>query len=247
MKAFIGLLEKERIRYLSVGIIGLVFSLFAVWLGPILLHRYNSHFIVYNSRFFIVVAVVVLTALFSLFYFITSVKRDVKQKELWLHNRQSISTLIFAKFLYQGIQMIVICAVAFIGFFFVGEEIVGTFSQKIFFYGTCIYYVISAYLVFGLIALFFEIVRLQLRRLIKKGSTIITIIIIIVIIDILPDDFLPYWKISDESLRQIFPQFKNGTTAMFFDIYLAEELFTFVMYIVFYIVTCKWLERVLTR
>ena len=194
MKAFIGLLQKERIRYLSVGIIGLLFALLAVWLGPILLHRYNSIYNIYNSRFFIIVAVVALTGLFSLFYFIGSVKRDVKQKELWLHNRQSIYTLIFAKFLYQGIQMIVICAVTFLGFFFVGDEIVGTFSQKIFFYGVCVYYVVCAYVVFGLIFFIIFTIDLQLKQFIKKGSVILSffaIFVIIKLLDSLPDPFLP--------------------------------------------------------
>jgi hypothetical protein len=98
--------------------------------------------------------------------------------------------------------------------------------------------------------LFFITVKLQLNQLIKKGSTIITLAVIFAIfklLDLLPERFLPYWKISDEWLREIFPRFENGTTAMFFDIYLAEELVTIVMIIVLYIVTCKWLERVMLR
>ena len=250
MKAFIGLLQKERIRYMSVGVIGLVFALLAVWLGPIIIHRYNNAYDVGNSRFYIVIAVVALTGIFSLFYFISSIKKDVKQKELWLHNRQSIFILIFAKFLYQGIQMIVICAVAFLGFFFVGDEIIGTFSQKIFFYGVCVYFVVCAYMVFGLIAFIIFTIDLQLKQFIKKGSVILSFIVIIFflnLLDSLPDPFLPYWKISNEWLKQLHPKFEDGTSLMFFDIYLADELFTIGIGILLYMVTCKWFERVMLR
>ena len=125
-----------------------------------------------------------------------------------------------------------------------------TFSQKIFFYGVCVYYVVCAYVVFGLIFFIIFTIDLQLKQFIKKGSVILSffaIFVIIKLLDSLPDPFLPYWKISNDWLRQLHPKFEDGTSLMFFDIYLAEELFTIVMGIVLYMITCKWFERVMTR
>lgn len=250
MKAFIGLLQKERIRYLSVGVIGFVFAVLAVWLGPIILHRYNGNVSVYNSRFIIVIIVTVISVLQSLIFFITSVKRDTKQKDLWLHNHQSIYTLIFVKFLYHGVQMFLTTAAVLLGFFFVGNEVVGSIAQIIFFYGSCLYYVVCAYIVSGIIGLSFFTIDLQMKKFVKRGSILLTIIVffgIIRLFSLLPEKVLPYWKISNEWLQKIYPEFENGTSVMFYEIYLADELFSMVMLIVIYVVICKWLERVMTR
>lgn len=250
MKAFIGLLKKEQLRYLNSGLFVFFLGVLAIWIVPLLIKQKFPDSLIDESRFFTIIVVSVILTTWCIFSFMGSVRRDIKLKELWLHNHQSMSKLIFAKFLYQGLQLFVFSVVIFIGIFFVRNEIVGTFGQIYLFYCVCIYYVMIAYFLIGLFGFLTITVEMQLKLYLKRWSGPLTIIVIFVflrVINLLPEQIVPYWRISSRIMKEELPQFKNAASYMTFDFFLAEDLLTIAVFIILYLVVCKWLERVLVR
>lgn len=251
MKAFNGLLKKERFDYLGTGFGLLGIVLILIWLAPIAIHRYFDSTSIHHNRYVLVVVCFILIIMVGLLYqFMGSLNRDISRRELWLHNQQSIVKLVFAKAVYQGIQTILLCSVSFIGFFFVGEEVVGSMKQMLVFYMFSMYIVLAAYVSFSLMLLCFFALNIQLNRYIGKLSGFITFIGGVAFITLsgdTPSHFLPYWKISTEPIIANLPQFNNETILIAQELYLVEGFAYLLFFIFLFVLACKWIERVITR
>lgn len=250
MKSFIGLLKKERIAYLSAGLGWLGVVLLLIWLGPIAISEYYQNATIHNTRFILIVIGYVLLVMVALFQFMASLRVDIAKKELWLHSQHSIVTLVFAKVLYQAMQMFVLCSVTFIGFLFVGDELVATALEMLVFYGYTTYIILAAYVLFVILVLCFYTISIQLKRFIGKLSNVVTFVLAILFVKVsekIPSNPLPFGKISTQSLNNYLPKFNEYTTIITLDIYLVQELAYILLYIVLFVVACKWIERVITR
>lgn len=250
MKAFIGLLKMEQRSFMNVGLVFLVLSILGISIAPIIIHEYKGYLTVQGYRFTFMIFVTCIVFINSIVLFFSSLKKDINKKELWLHNSQSIVLLVLVKALYQGVQLIIICGVTFIGFFFVGEKLAGTAGQLLFFYSYCMCIIAVLYISIVVFALCFYATLLQCKRYMGKLGIIAAIAIAVVFLNFvekLPSDFLAYGTISAQGLASNFPKFNNEVTIVMMDMHIASELFNIVFFILLFVLACKWIERVITR
>ncbi|BDH62822.1 hypothetical protein MTP04_29520 [Lysinibacillus sp. PLM2] len=256
MNKFLGLVIQEHrhyglFNYVMAGLVGLV-----VFLGPVVIlqifpseHTYNVN----NIRFVMTIVAAFFIGILSIFVFTSSLNRDIKSKELWLHNSQSIYTLIGAKVVYHAISLIVLNVIAFIGFFFVGDLIVGTILQYLILGIACLIIVMLTYLFFIVVVLFLTGLKTQLARYIGKLSYVvmfITVILLLELLNRLPNfTFLQIGKVQLSNLNDYLPIFTVSEIglSLFHDFYLVEEIVASLVFILIYILSCKWIERVITR
>ncbi|RKJ59896.1 hypothetical protein D7X33_28740, partial [Butyricicoccus sp. 1XD8-22] len=111
MRKFVGLIGQEHrhyglFNYVMAGLVGLV-----VFLGPVVIAQVfpnENYYDVNNIRFGMTIIAAVFIGILSIAMFTSSLNRDIKTKELWLHNNQTIYALIGAKIVYHGISLIVL-------------------------------------------------------------------------------------------------------------------------------------------
>ncbi|KGR91577.1 hypothetical protein CD30_04515 [Ureibacillus massiliensis 4400831 = CIP 108448 = CCUG 49529] len=256
MRKFVGLIGQEHrhyglFNYVMAGLVGLV-----VFLGPVVIAQVfpnENYYDVNNIRFGMTIIAAVFIGILSIAMFTSSLNRDIKTKELWLHNNQTIYALIGAKIVYHGISLIVLNIIAFIGFFFVGDLIVGTIMQYLIFGIACLIIVTMTYLFFIVVVLFLTGLKTQLARYIGKLSYVvmfITVILLLELLNRLPNfTFLQIGKVQLSSLNAYLPTFADTKMdiSLFHDFYLVEEIVASLVFILIYILSCKWIERVITR
>lgn len=250
MNSFIGLLKKEHIAYFSAGIILFGVVLLIVSLGPFAIYEYYENSTIHNNRFILIISCYALIGVHSLYHFMASLRGDIQKKELWLHSQHSIVTLIFAKALYQALQLFVLCSITFIGFFFVGDELTATSLEMLGFFGYTMFITFAVYALFIILLLCFYTVGIQLQRFIGKLSGVVTFVLAVLFLKVsekIPSNPLPFGKISTHSLNSYLPEFKDYITIVFMDVYVIQELAYILLYIVLFVVACKWIERVITR
>ncbi|CAM5214317.1 hypothetical protein UACE39S_05497 [Ureibacillus acetophenoni] len=256
MNKFFGLVIQEHRYYTMSNVVmaGLV-GIF-IFLGPLAIIQIfpnTGHYDVNNIRMIFTMIAGSLVWIFSIAMFSSSLNRDIKTKELWLHNSQSIYSLIGAKVIYHCISMIALGIVAFTGFFFVGDLIVGTLMQYLVFGIACFILVFAFYLFFIVVILFVTALNNQLARYIGKLSYVvmlITVMLILEIINRLPNfTLVQFGKVESSFFNQYLPTFSDRSmnVNLYFDFYIVEEIVMTMVLILLYVVSCKWIERVSTR
>lgn len=256
MKKFFGLLVQEYRYYalFNYGLAGLVGIV--VFLGPVLIVQLFPNTTYYNIpdvRLSMSMVAAVSIVLFSVGLFSSSLNRDIKSKELWLHNSQSIYTLIGAKLIYHGLTMIALCFIPYIGLFFVGELIEGTFLQYVVFGFAGLFLAVMMYIFLIVIGLILIALNTQLARYIGKFSYVVLFVAVLLMIEVLnrlPElSFLQIGKVPLSNLNEYLPTFANNKISMslYFDFYLVEEIVMTALVVLFYMLSCKWIERVITR
>ena len=255
MKKFLGLLQQEHrqyavFNYVLAGLIGIV-----IFIGPILLVEVllEGRFKVEDVRFPITIIVAMFTIVLSIGLFLSSLRNDIRRKELWLHNPQSIYALIGVKALYHGISLILLNVVTFCGSFFVGDIIVGTLKEYIVLAIACLYIGIIVYMFLLVVALFLFAVNKQFARYIGKLSYIVMFLTIILLLELLNRfanvAFLNIGHVSLSNLNDYLPTFNKNKVdlSLFIDFYVVEEIVVSVVFIFIYMLLCKWIERMITR
>lgn len=256
MKKFAGMIVQEHrqyalFNYVMAGLVGIVVFLGPVVIGQLFLNSndYNVNVV----RFTMSIIAASLVCLLSIGMFSSSLNRDIKTKELWLHNSQSIYALIGSKAIYHGLSLIALSVIPFIGLFFVGDLIVGTLLQYLVFGIASLFLVIFIYIFFMGVVLFLTALNTQLARYIGKLSYVVMFISVIVLLELqnrLPSiTFLQIGKVQFEFYNIYLPTFANNEIyfSLFSDFYIVEEIVSSAVFILIYILSCKWIERVITR
>lgn len=253
MKQFIGLLKMEH-RHLAVTYMVLAaLSLIAIFIGPHAIVYYFPHLIVEHVRFTSMVPLALMTFMASLILFRSSLKRDIKVKDIWLHSASTIYTLVGAKIVYQMAALIVMEACVFSGFFFIGDLVEGTILEFIAFALFSTVFTIVFYTFLIVFFYFFMVLYIQSKRFVGKISIIIMVAALFVyfrFLEWLPEETpLQIGKVDFSWLENYMPNFGNDVdvTVIFPSFYIVEELFMWAVLIAIFMGTSKWLEKVLTR
>ena len=253
MKKFVSLVKREHAQYGTNSYIMAVLVLLAISIGPIAIEKLAPKFPSVDIRFFLIVACVGLIVIYSIAMATASLNKDIKVKEIWLHNTESIYKLIGVKVIYQGLVMLVINCLLFFGFFFTGDLIKGSFSEYIVFAAFYLYLIIVIYTFFTIIVLFYHACNSQMYAWIGKLGYVVTFVVLFFVfraLDYLPElTFLQVGHVQVEQLNKYLPIFSKDefTFTGFIDFYILEELFYTVLLIGAYVVACKWIEKVITR
>lgn len=256
MNKFLGLVIQEHRHYtlfncVMAGLVGIF-----VFLGPVVIEQLFPNPEFYDGNYIRLILTMIagsLTWILSVCMFSSSLNRDIKTKELWLHNSQSIYALIAAKVIYHAMSLVGLSFIAFIGFFLVGDLIVGTIMQYMALGIACLILVILIYSFFIAVILFVTALTNQLARYIGKLSyavMLITVIIIVEIFNRFPSfTFLQFGKVELSIFDKYLPTFADRAldVRLFFDFYILEEVVMAAVVILIYLVSCKWIERVSTR
>lgn len=182
---------------------------------------------------------------------LSSIQRDIKQRDIWLHNPNSIFTLIGAKWLFTLFALILTSFTFFSGFYLLGNSINGSWWQIALLIALLTWVEIAFYITFSSFSLIFFSIYLQVKRYIGHFSIIIIFalsILFIWLLNKIPENFLSYGKLSTNWIQNNLPHIESST---FIDvgteIYLVDILFSALLFVTCYIIACKWIEKVITR
>ncbi|MER1956881.1 MAG: hypothetical protein ABS942_05860 [Solibacillus sp.] len=253
MKQFIGLLKMEH-RHLGVTYLVLAaLSLIALYIAPLGIVYYYPHLVVEHVRFTSLIPLAILNYLAGIVLFRSSLKRDIKVKDIWLHSASTMYMLVGVKMVYQLIGLIIVEACVFSGFFFIGDLVEGTILEFIVFALFSTVLTIFFYVFLIVFVYFFIVLNLQGKRYIGKFSIILMLGALLVyfkILEWLPTETpLQVGKVDFSWLENYMPNFGNDVdvTVVFSSLYIVEELFMWAVLIAIFMGTSKWLERVLMR
>lgn len=250
MKRFLGLLNYE---FKQNGTLHLF--LCALIVVTVSFIPYVPHLLVGTnikvSRLLLILILAIFIFFSSFFMFVSTLNNGKNQKEIWLHSPASIFSLVGAKWLYTFLAMFVMEACAFVGLFFVEDYVKATFVEYAVFAFAMTIVVTLAYFILSIFTLFFYAFQQQMSLYVKKLSTVFTTIAVILFLSIfpmIPDfSFLKIGKINISILNDYMPDLPENFFISMNDIYIIEELVTFVFFIGIFVVSCKWLERVLLK
>lgn len=255
MRKFWSLMKFEYHRFKQLHLLSLLLIVLLLSIGS---NYFADH--VFNNisseqlRGLLVVAALFAIIFLGVYQFVSSIQKDVRQKEIWLHNPQSIYILIGAKFTYQIICIFVLNTFAFLGFFFMGDELIVTANSQYFFLLCLIHFLsIMAFTMMGVGALVIYALFIQLKRYFAHFSFIALGILLFLLgryVDpLLPAIPLAYGEIQMNWINNYLPTFKSilAPEFNFRPMFIAQELFTLILLIGLFIGACKWIERVIMR
>lgn len=249
LKKMKGLFKFEYEHYGMFNIIILGIALLAVSLAPIMFEQYDDKYVSTNVRLVMVPLTVGFIFLTSLLLLIASLNKDIKIKELWLHNSQSIYRLIGVKVIYHGLVMIIINIIPYIGYYFT-DVITGTISEYFVLYLYYLFILVVLYISGTLLALFLLAVYKQISKFLGKLSVAVTFVIFILLMDAIeeiPTNYLEVGKISLLKLQEFAVGFPGLEVTVISEIYILQLLFDFIVSIISYMLICKWIERLAMR
>jgi len=253
-----GLLWKEWTLYKSWLFGSAVMGIGVVLILPIILERYLLTTVsIQDLRVGLMSIMLGFSVLNIIIQFNTSLNSDNGKKDMWLHSPHSMHTLIGAKFIFSlviyfvGNILITTC-----GIYFLKDVFLGSFVQLFNFQLLLLAIMLLAGVFCSITWLFFWTMYFEGKYWIGKFSVIITVVIFFLLASYLPklltflslDKLLKQGEISLEFLRDHFPRITTTNfTVDLGSIYIVEELFTWIIFILFFWFVCKWLERVVTR
>ena len=253
MKQFVGLLKMEQRQNGMTYMVLAALSLIVIFLVPYGVIYFFPEYVVEHVRFVLTVPLAVVNFIAVNVMFVSSIHRDIKVKDIWLHNASSIYALVGAKIIYNVVALIVVEACVFIGFFFVGNLVEGTLFEfaVLALFATFITVFIYTFLI--MFVYFFTVLYLQCARFIGKFSIIVEVAGIYLYFELMkwmPETTpLQIGKIDLTWLENYMPTFGNDVNIvlMFSTFYVVEEIVSWVIMITIFVAISKWLERVLTR
>lgn len=178
-----------------------------------------------------------------------SLNNDIKQRDIWLHNPSKIFTLIGAKWAFVLITLVSTSLFCFLGFFFLGDNLVGTWQQIVLLIVFLTLFEVYCYVIFSNLFLLLFAFYLQIKRYIGQFSLFITFLLIILFFWFLKVGkiHLPYGKIPTDWIYDHLPTFKSSEIFIELELYYADLIISFIILTIFYIIGCKWIEKVITR
>lgn len=247
------LIKKECHEFKIEWVIVLLISVIFVGIIPSILEQFlGNEFSSEKVRIPILFSSLTLLIPIPIIQLLTSLHRDIKQKDIWLHNPNSIYTLIGAKWLFTFFALVITSFISFLGFFFLGNELEGSFWQILL---LIIYFVIVElfmYISFSILALLFFALYLQLKRYIGPFSLLIVFTLIILFfwfINEVPEKYIqiPYGKIPTNWIYEKLPTFTDSTITVDLELYLVDLIVGLLVLTICYFGASKWIEKVITR
>lgn len=253
-----GLLLKEWALYKSWLLGSAAMSLGVVFILPILLEKYLASFqSVEEIRMVLMFIMLGFSFVNLLVQFNNSLNTDNGKKDIWLHNPHSIHTLISAKYLLSlGIYFIGNIFITTSGIYFLRDILLGSFANLLNLLLLLLAFMIFAGLLGNILWLTFWTLNLEGKYWIGKFSFITTVAIFLLITIYLPklltflslDKVLNQGEISLKFIEEYLPIITiTNFTLDIGSIYIVEELFTWIIFILLFWFICKWLEKVVTR
>lgn len=255
MRKFLSLLKREWHLYKIWPFISLLVGVVFIGILPIFEYRFNNSFSEEDLRFQIMIILFFFLGAVMPFQFIFSIRRDLRTKELWLHNSSSILVLIGVKLVYTLIWVMMMSFLYTIPFYFLEEIVTGT-MLRIFWLQLLIMSVLFVFSILtGGIALLFYALYLQLKRYISYGSLLVTGVLFgaflfgvdKVTTSELYKQVLYHGEIPLGVIDRNMPEFTNGTFLLLGNMYIVEELAVWLLVAICFIAASKWIERVVTR
>ena len=253
-----GLLLKEWALYKLWLFGSAVMGIGVVLILPIILERYLITSVsIQDIRMGFMFIMLGFSFVTLIVQFNNSLNTDNGKKDIWLHNPHSIQTLIGAKYLFSlGIYFIGNIFITTAGIYFLRDIFLGSFVQLLNLQLLLITVMIFVGLLGSVLWLCFWTLYLEGKYWVGKFSLIITVGIFFLLAVYLPklftflslDKVLSQGEISLKFLGEYMPI--NTITNLTVDIgsiYIVEELFTWIVFILLFWFICKWLERVVTR
>ncbi|WP_107942681.1 MULTISPECIES: hypothetical protein [Metasolibacillus] len=257
MKSFIALLQKEwlvvRGNILFLFVIGLLL-IFGV---PYIINKNAETSITIGELVMIfLVFSVLLGTIASPVQFVTSLRTDVNRKEIWLHSPQSIYKLVGAKALFSICLFIVFTFVVLCSaFIIISTQLEWTLLKAL---------IASIVMTIGLTCLqlliltytqVFYTFYLQLKRYIGKFSMAVTVPLAIFVGFLLTkiENSTLYRAILQKgyiSLESLENYLQPSNQSVFFyvgSIYIVQILFYACCVIILFILSSKWLEKVVSQ
>lgn len=254
MNKFGGLLKREHLLHSSNSYSMLVVLLFSLIFLPIGIEHYSNNYNAETIRVFVVFVSAMVLVVYAIIMTIGSINKDIKIKDIWLPNSQSIYRLVGAKVIYQLAVLLLLGTVNFIALFFVDNIIEGTAVQFLTLFVFYLYIMLIIFTIFTVIGNVFNSFLKQLSLWIGKLSYIVGVVILFFILQsldyFLPSlEFLQIGHVSLSKLNESFPTFNDASIYLggFIDFYIVEEIIFTGVFVLLYVIGCKWLERVITR
>lgn len=255
MHKFWSLVKKEWHMYKAWPIIFLIAGGVFIGVLPMFENRFPTSMTEEELRLqFMIVAMLFIGAAIPS-QFLLSIRRDIKVKELWLHNASAMTTLIGAKLTYTVLWIVSMSIFYTLPFHFMGMDIIGKTGQIISLQLFAAFMVFVFSLLLPLMALPFYAFYLLLKRYISYGSLLVTgavfgaflFLVEKVSTSELYGILLYHGEVSLGVFEKNMPEFTNGTFLIIGSMYIVEELAMWLLMAVCFIAGSKWIERVITR
>jgi hypothetical protein len=254
MKKFWGLLKREYLLNRTNSYSMLVVLLFSLIFIPIGIEHYNNNYNTDSIRAFTVFGSAMVIGCYAIIMTFISINKDVKIKDLWLTNSQSIYRLVGVKAIYQSVVMLILSTVNFIALFFVDDILEGTTIQFFTLFICAFYFMLVFFTFFTVFGIVFNSFQKQLSLWIGKLSYIVGVVVLFFVFrlfEFIPSTvkFLQIGHVNASNLNDYVPTINDSSTYLdeFIDFYIVEELFFTGVIVLLYAIGCKWLERVITR
>jgi len=256
MKKFVSLVKKEWHGYKLWAFLMLFAGVFFIGILPTFADRLPYSLLSTDElRLGFLFLGVVGLGFTATIQFIVSLRRDIKSKEIWLHNSSNILTLIGAKICFSICWGTVISFSYGIASYFLGDALYGELYQLIFFHLMIV--VLSFYTIalFTVTALVFYTIYLQLKRYIGMASVVVTGLLFFLSIigfekvtsSVIYEKFLYLVEIPLAPLEKFFPVIFREGALLLDPFYIFEEIFITMFLVACFIAASKWIERVITR
>lgn len=253
-----GLLLKEWTLYKSWLFGSIVMSIGVVLILPILLERYLiTQVPIQEIRMVLMFLMLGFSVVNILIQFNSSLNHDNRKKDMWLHNPHSLHTLIGSKFLFSlGIYFIGNFIITTAGIYFLSDMFVGSFAHLLNLQLLLLVVMLFVGILGNIVWLLFWTIYLEGKYWIGKFSLITTVAIFFLAANYIPQllSFLSLDKVLNQgeiSLKFLGDYLPTITTNDFNldlgSIYIVEELFIWIIFVLLFWGICKWLERVVTR
>lgn len=253
LQRFISLVKKElyTFKFWWISLILLVF-IFIGLLPPIMEHFLGSELSSGDMRIVFIFISMLLFFIIPILQLHASLNNDIKQKDIWLHHPSKMFTLIGAKWVYVLITLFFTSLFCFSGFFFLGDNLVGTWKQIFLLIILSTFLEVFCYVIFSNLFLLFFALYLQIKRYIGHFSMLITFTLIILFfwfLRVVPEKYIqfPYGKIPTDWIYDHLPTFKKSEIFIKINFYSVDLIVDSIILIICYIIACKWIEKVITR
>ncbi|MFJ7827141.1 hypothetical protein [Psychrobacillus sp. NPDC096623] len=253
-----GLLLKEWMIYKSWLLGSTIMGIGGVLILPIILGRYLiTEVPIQEIRLVLMFLMLGFSIVNHLVQFNNSLNTDHGKKDMWLHNPHSMHILIGAKFMFSlAIYFVGNIVITSTGIYFMSDVLLGSFTNLLILQLLLLVIMLFVGIFVSIIWLFFWTIYLEGKYWVGKFSLIATVVVFILIISFLPklfgflsiDKLLNQGEISLEFLEGYLPIITISNFIVELDsIYIVEELFYWIIFVLLFWAICKWLERVITR
>lgn len=256
LKNFAGLLKKEWLLYRAWLFSGIFIGIMLSLIVPYLIRRFSGEFTMENQLpFFFSILVLLLGGFFSILQYLVSIRNDLRTKEIWLHSTSSIAQLVGVKIVFSLIGYAIFNFIfVSIAIYNIKEEIIGNFAQILLLIMLVVSIIVIFQLMMFVIALLFFAFYLQMKHLIGKFSIVITMLTFSFSLNLwfkfteskLYDNIFHRIGIPLTGLEPFFP--KSQTMNLSWGtMYIVDEVATFILVAILFIIATKWFEKVVLR